>query len=111
MEWAWLIPVFSFGAVPLIILFGKYLPGKGSPLAILAIAGGFALFWFVLVGFLGASPGTEGCTASDQTGTLTCEYQRTWFRAGLPGQVSNIDESIHLNWGILIDPLTLVMLG
>ena len=111
MEWAWLIPVFSFGAVPLIILFGKYLPGKGSPLAILAIAGGFALFWFVLVGFLGASPGTEGCTTSDHTGTLTCEYQRTWFQAGLPGRVSNIDESIHLNWGILIDPLTLVMLG
>ena len=111
MEWAWLIPVFSFGAVPLIILFGKYLPGKGSPLAILAIAGGFALFWFVLVGFLGASPSTEGCTTSDHTGTLTCEYQRTWFQAGLPGQVSNIDESIHLNWGILIDPLTLVMLG
>ena len=111
MEWAWLIPVFSFGAVPLIIIFGKYLPGKGSPLAILAIAGGFALFWFVLVGFLGASPGTDGCTTSDHTGTLTCEYQRTWFQAGLPGQVSNIDESIHLNWGILIDPLTLVMLG
>ena len=111
MEWAWLIPVFSFGAVPLIIIFGKYLPGKGSPLAILAIAGGFALFWFVLVGFLGASPGTDGCTTSDHTGTLTCEYQRTWFQAGLPGQVSNIDESIHLTWGILIDPLTLVMLG
>jgi NADH-quinone oxidoreductase subunit L len=111
MEWAWLIPVFSFGAVPLIIIFGKYLPGKGSPLAILAIAGGFALFWFVLVGFLEASPGTDGCTTSDHTGTLTCEYQRTWFQAGLPGQVSNIDESIHLNWGILIDPLTLVMLG
>ena len=60
MEWAWLIPVFSFVAVPLIILFGKYLPGKGSPLAILAIVGAFAMFWVVLIGFLGASPDTEG---------------------------------------------------
>ncbi|MDA1218219.1 MAG: NADH-quinone oxidoreductase subunit L [Chloroflexi bacterium] len=111
MEWAWLIPVFSFAAVPLIILFGKYLPGKGSPLAILAIAGGFALFCFVFIGWLGASPDTEGCSTSDYTGTLTCEYERTWFQAGLPGLSSDVDERIHLNWGILIDPLTLVMLG
>ena len=111
MEWAWLIPVFSFASVPLIILFGKYLPGKGSPLAILAIAGGFALFWFVLIGWLGASPSTEGCGTSEHTGTLTCQFQRTWFQAGLPGLSSDVDDSIHLNWGILVDPLTLVMLG
>ena len=61
MEWAWLIPVLSFAAVPLIILFGKYLPGKGSPLAIAAILGGFIIFWFVFAGFLGASTDTEGC--------------------------------------------------
>jgi NADH-quinone oxidoreductase subunit L len=111
MEWAWLIPVFSFAAVPLIILFGKYLPGRGSSLAILAIGGGFVLFWFVFIGFLGASPDTRGCGVSEHTGTLACEYQRTWFQAGLPGLSRNIDESIHLNWGILIDPLALVMLG
>ena len=56
MEWAWLIPVFSFAAVPLIILFGRHLPGRGSPLAIAAIAGGFALFWIVLFSFLNADP-------------------------------------------------------
>jgi len=111
MEWAWLIPVFSFATVPLIILFGQYLPGKGSSLAILAIAGGFAVFWLVLIGFLGAAPDTGGCSPSDHTGTLTCEYQITWFQAGLPGLSSEISDSIHLNWGILIDPLTLVMLG
>ena len=73
MEWAWLIPVFSFVAVPLIILFGKHLPGKGSPLAILAIAGGFAVFWLVLIGFLGASLGTPSCVESQHTGALTCQ--------------------------------------
>ena len=37
MELAWLIPLFSLAVVPLIIIFGKYLPGKGSFLAILAM--------------------------------------------------------------------------
>ena len=116
MEWAWLIPVFSFVAVPLIILFGKYLPGKGSPLAILAIVGAFAMFWVVLIGFLGASPDTEGCETSEHTGALTCQYERTWFQAGLTGtsvdaDSSVVDQSIHLVWGITIDPLTIVMLG
>ena len=44
MEWAWLIPVFSFAAAPLIVVLGRVLPGSGSFLAILAIAAGFALF-------------------------------------------------------------------
>jgi NADH-quinone oxidoreductase subunit L len=113
MEWAWLIPVFSFAAVPLIVLFGKYLPGKGSSLAILAIAGGFAVFWFVLIGFWGASPGTGACDTSEHTGTLACDYRVTWFQAGLPGLSGDADagNSIQLDWGMLIDPLTLVMLG
>ena len=111
MEWAWLIPVFSFAAVPLIILFGKYLPGKGSPLAILAITGGFILFWVALFSFLGASPDTEGCHTAEDTGALTCSYQRTWFEAGFPGTENNVDERVRLTWGIIVDPLTLAMLG
>jgi NADH-quinone oxidoreductase subunit L len=111
MEWAWLIPVFSFIAVPLIILFGKNLPGKGSFLAILAVAGGFALFWLVLVGFLGARPDTANCGTSQHTGALTCQYQRDWFQAGLPGFSNNVDGTIRLTWGMLIDPLTIVVLG
>ena len=104
-------PVFSFAAVPLIILFGKYLPGKGSPLAILAIAGGFILFWVALFSFLGASPDTEGCHTAEDTGALTCSYQRTWFEAGFPGTENDVDERVRLTWGIIVDPLALAMLG
>ncbi len=101
MEWAWLIPVFSFAAVPLIVVFGDQLPGKGSFLSVLAIAGGFAVFWVVLGGFLSASPGAGDCFTGQQTEALTCSYDRSWFHAG----------SLELVWGMVIDPLTVVMLG
>ncbi len=110
MEWAWLIPVLSFAVVPLVILFGKHLPGKGSPLAILAIGAGFLLFWFVFADYLGASPNTPECADSIHTGSLTCEYSVNWFQAGFTGDASD-DQRISLNWGTLIDPLTIVMLG
>ena len=111
MEWAWLIPVLSFAATPLIILFGKYLPGKGSPLAILAVAGGFILFWVTLFGFLNASPELPNCVEGEGTGALTCSYERTWFEAGVPGGENDIDQRVRLTWGYIIDPLTVAMLG
>ena len=70
MEWAWLIPVFSFAAFPVIVLFGRFLPGKGAYLAILAIAAGFGVFWFVLNSFLdqgagcGLGQGVVDCSRS-----------------------------------------------
>ena len=100
MQWAWLIPVFCFAAAPLIVVFGQRLPGKGAILSILAIGGGFVVFWLVLVSFLGASPTTDGCFISEHTETLTCVYERSWFHAA----------DLELVWGIIIDPLTLVML-
>ncbi len=111
MEWAWLIPLFSLAAVPLIILFGKYLPGKGSFLAIRAIAAGFGLFCWVFLGWLAAGPATEDCHTSRETGVLTCEYQRVWFQAGTPGVEDNVDQGVRLVLGVVIDPLTLSMLG
>ena len=93
-ELAWLIPAFSFVAFFLIVLFGRFLPGGGSFIAILAIAGGFAMFWVVLAGYLGA-----GC--SEQFGRETCLFNREWFTAG----------DVVLAWGLLIDPLTVMMLG
>ncbi len=111
MQWAWLIPVFSFAVVPLIILFGKHLPGKGSPLAILAIGGGFVLFWVTLFSFLAATPDTDGCRVGQGTEALTCSYQRTWFEAGLPGADNDVDRRVRLTWGIIIDPLAVAMLG
>ena len=101
MEWAWLIPVFSFAAAPIIVLFGRYLPGKGSFLAILAIAAGFVVFWVVLGGFLDADAATKNCVTSEDTEALTCTYERSWFHAG----------ELELTWGILVDPLTIAMLG
>ncbi|SUZ51387.1 uncharacterized protein METZ01_LOCUS4241 [marine metagenome] len=107
MEWAWLIPVFSFAAAPAVVIFGKYLPGKGSWLSILAIGGGFVVFWLVLDSWLDAHTGTIGCFTSENTSLLTCDYERSWFNAGIVGAVG----SVSLNWGILIDPLTIAMLG
>ncbi|PKB78632.1 MAG: NADH-quinone oxidoreductase subunit L [SAR202 cluster bacterium Io17-Chloro-G9] len=107
MEWAWLIPVISFIAAPLIVIAGPRLPGRGSFLAILAIAAGFVLFWVVLSGFLGAGPESPDCETSRETGSLVCDYQVDWFHAGLPDS----DQGVRLSWGTLIDPLTIAMLG
>ena len=126
MEWAWLIPVFSYAAAPLIVLFGRFIPGRGALLSILAIGGGFVVFWFVLGGWLGADPSSEDCFTSESTGALTCHYDRSWFNAGLPApeipEGSEIPESpeiddqednlpVALYWGIIVDPLTIAMLG
>ena len=111
MALAFLIPVLSFVACPLIILFQRWIPGRGAPLAILAIIGGFVLWVLMTVGFLGASPANPACTVSDITGALTCHFSTTWFQAGLPGVDATVDQAIHLDWGILIDPLTVVLLG
>ena len=119
MEWAWLIPVLSFAVVPVIIIVGKWLPAGGSPLAILAIAGGFALFWVVMFGFLSADSNTPGCAVPEEPHVLTCQYERTWFNAGLPGMAqdgasgppNHVDQRVRLTWGMIIDPLTVVILG
>ncbi|MEC8960184.1 MAG: proton-conducting transporter membrane subunit, partial [Chloroflexota bacterium] len=107
MEWAWLIPIFSFAAAPIIVVFGRFLPTKGALLSILAIGGGFAVFWFVLDSWMGAGTNTSGCFTSENTHMLTCDYERSWFNAGLIGAAG----SVSLHWGILIDPLTIAMLG
>ena len=111
MPLAFLIPVFSFAACPLIILFQRWLPLRGAPLAILAIGGGFVVWALVTVGFLGASAADPGCDVSGITGALTCHFSTTWFEAGIPGVAADVDQAIHLNWGIIIDPLTVVLLG
>ena len=107
MEWAWLIPVFSFFAAPLIVLFGKYLPSKGAFLAIVAIVLGFAGFWVVVSSWLAAVTSSSGCFIIEKTHLLTCNYERTWFNAGVLGEVG----SVTLHWGILVDPLTIAVLG
>ncbi len=111
MTLAFLIPVLSFVACPLIILFQRWLPMRGAPVAILAIGGGFVIWVVVLAAFLGASPADTSCAINSITGALTCHFSTTWFEAGIPGALESVDQAIHLDWGILIDPLTVVLLG
>lgn len=111
MPLAFLIPVFSFVACPLIILFQRWIPGRGAPLAILAIGGGFVVWIMVTISFLGASADNPACDVSGITGALTCHFSTTWFQAGIPDVPAGIDQAIHLDWGVLIDPLTVVLLG
>ena len=107
MQWAWLIPVFSFAAAPIIVVIGDRLPGKGAVLSIAAIAAGFVFFWIALFGWLGATEGTEHCAVAIGTEALTCNFDRVWFNAGLPGDAG----SVTLTWGFFVDPLTIAMLG
>ena len=110
MQIAWLIPVLSFAAAPLALWVGQRFPGRGLPaglVPIAAIAGGFILFWVVLAAYLQGGPESPNCAIAPGAGTLACEYQRPWFQAGLP----QLDGSVSLGWGILVDPLSLVMVG
>ena len=107
MQWAWLIPVFSFAAAPIIVIIGARLPGKGALNSIPAIGAGFVFFWIALFGWLGASTGTEHCYTAIGTEALTCNYDRVWFNAGLPG----LEGSVTLTWGFFVDPVTIAMLG
>ena len=107
MQWAWLIPVFSFAVAPVIVLIGNRLPGKGAVLSIAAIGAGFVFFWIALFGWMDATASTEHCYVAIGTEALTCNYERTWFNAGLPGEIG----SVALTWGFFVDPVTIAMLG
>ena len=98
-ELAWLIPAFSFIAFFVVVIFGRYLPGKGSFISILAIGAGFAMFWVVLAGFLSADVTPVDCVKS--FGQKSCIFSRDWFTAG----------DVVLSWGMIVDPLAVMMLG
>ena len=86
IEWAWLPPALSAGAFVGILLLGRYMPLKGAPLAVAAIAAGFALFWFF---------------AADVVDNGAASFERLWFEAG----------DISVSLGMTIDELALVMIG
>ena len=88
MEWAWVIPVLGFAAFGLIALGGEALPDRGRFVSILAIVAGFVVFWPVLADFIGEGVGFY-------------HFQVDWFSIG----------DLTVAWGILVDPLTVVMLG
>ena len=92
MEWAWLIPIYGFAAFGVIALFGRYLPGQGAFLSIAAILAGFVTFWPVLADLFAVG-------LPDEIGQH--HFVREWFTAG----------DISVAWGIIIDPLSVAMLG
>ena len=112
MQWAWLIPIFSISVVPLLIIFGKYLPGKGSFLAIAAIAAGFLMFGWVFMEWSNTDESIENCSVNQTLGVLSCEYRLDWFETGNPGySIDRVYQGISGVLGIVIDPLTISMLG
>ena len=112
MQWAWLIPVFSISVVPLLIIFGKYLPGKGSFLAIAAIAAGFFMFGWVFMEWSNTDESIGNCSVNQSIGVRSCAYQLDWFEAGDPGySIDRVYQGISGMLGIVIDPLTISMLG
>ena len=86
IEWAWLPPALSAGAFAGILLLGGRLPLKGAPLAVAAIAAGFALFWFFAADLVTGGAGS---------------FERLWFEAG----------DIGVSLGMTIDELAIVMIG
>ena len=85
-ELAWLIPALSAAAFFVVLPFRRWLPLRGAPVSIAAIAIGFALFWFALAGLL-----SDGAA----------NYGVEWLRVG--------DTSI--GWGVTVDAISVTMLG
>ena len=86
LGWAWLAPAACIGAFAVLALFGRYLKGKGSLLAVGAIGFGFVLFWFLLNDLLQGAPR---------------DFEAAWFEAG--GGVFDL--------GMTVDPVAMVMMG
>jgi len=86
MEWAWIAPTMGLMAFALIVFFGRYVPAEGAWLAIIAMAVGFVLFWFVLGDYLIRGPNVASVP---------------WFEAA----------GNELRLGMIIDSLSLVMMG
>ena len=85
-NWAWAIPVLSAVAFFIVLPFRRYLPLQGAFISILAIALGFALFWFVLGGLLSGGATTYGVD---------------WLRIG----------DTIIGWGVAVDEISVTMLG
>ncbi|MDP6770020.1 MAG: NADH-quinone oxidoreductase subunit L [Anaerolineales bacterium] len=85
-ESAWFIPAISASSFLIILLFGRFLPGRGAIISIVAVGIGLALFWPVL---------------KDVIDTGTSSAKITWFSVG--------DTTIRL--GMTVDLMSVAMLG
>ena len=89
-EQAWLLAAIPGGMFFVIAMIGRWLPRQADWLGILTIATTFALFFVVLVDFLGTGDGLGPITNS-----------MSWTEIG----------GFQLDMGIFVDPITIVMLG
>lgn len=85
-NWAWVIPAASALSFFLVALLGRYLPNQGSFISIIAITLGFVLFWYLLLDFL-------------DTGVSS--FAVNWIIVG----------DTALTWGVLVDSLSVTMVG
>ena len=88
VEHAYLIPLLPFCAAILIFFFGRWLPGKGSLLGILAVLISFGISFELLMQVL------------DGTLKLPMEIRYPWFDVGL----------FQFEWGVLLDGPALVLI-
>ncbi len=88
MHLAWLIPALNAAAFVIVALVGRWLPGRGAFVSILAMAAGFALWLIALADMLGG-------------GASVVSYGVEWLTAG----------GTTIGWGARIDRLAIVMLG
>ena len=86
VEWAWVIPALCAAAFVLIPLFGRWLPGQGGFISVIAVLAGFALFWPVLFDVLDRG---------------AASFALDWIRVG----------DLTITWGVIVDRLSVPMLG
>ena len=86
VQWAWVIPALSASAFFLIVVFGRFLPGRGAFISIAAIFLGFLLFWPVL---------------TDMLDKGSASFSITWLTVG----------DTRLTWGVTVDRISTTMLG
>ena len=86
VQWAWVIPALSASAFFLIVVFGRFLPGRGAFISIAAIFLGFLLFWPVL---------------ADMLDKGAASFSITWLMVG----------DTRLTWGVTVDRISTTMLG
>ena len=96
MEWAWLIPSLPAIAFAFMATLGRRLPTWSAIAATGSMAVSFVLFFFVFADWFGQKSFPDNYTFT---------YSIDWLRAGAGDAVA------VLTWGMLIDPITLTMVG
>ena len=86
MEYAFLAPAIPAGAFVVILLFGRWLPGKGAYLSIGAIAASLVIFFIALADMNDNGPEV---------------FSIDWFEAA----------GSTFTWGVSVSPISLTMVG